>query len=196
MENSIIKIGDEVLIFESDPKFVSNENKFKTGIIKNIEISDKYKTIINSVDFNKKPQVLNMFMCTVLGEDGKEYYGSYYFYEYTPYKVCFLTINDYKHFLYKKWAENDNKKVLLENENNLITKKLDELLKLKQNKIQNFDVLAIPSDKAFVVSKEKSEEFLNQKPNLEIRKEQQKAADEISKIINNEGPVLKKTKKK
>jgi len=48
---------------------------------------------------------------------------------------------------------------------------------------QKFDVLAVPGRRAFVVSPDKKEEFLNIKPNLEIR---QKNAELVKKFrINN-----------
>ena len=61
---------------------------------------------------------------------------------------------------------------------------------------QTFDVMAVPCDRAFVISPDKTEEFLNVKPNPEIRQQQEEMAKRFR--INNlveEGPVLKKTRK-
>lgn len=61
---------------------------------------------------------------------------------------------------------------------------------------QKFDVLAVPCDRTFVVSPDKTEAFLNVKPNPEIRRQQEEMVKRLN--INNlveEGPVLKKTRK-
>jgi len=61
---------------------------------------------------------------------------------------------------------------------------------------QRFDILAVPSDRAFVVAPEKAEEFKNQKPNPEVREQMEELAEKFR--VNNlveEGPVLKKTRK-
>ena len=61
---------------------------------------------------------------------------------------------------------------------------------------QKFDVLAVPCDRTFAVSPDKTEAFLNVKPNSEIRRQQEEMVKRLN--INNlveEGPVLKKTKK-
>lgn len=61
---------------------------------------------------------------------------------------------------------------------------------------RQFDVLAVPCDRAFVVSADKTEAFFSVKPNPEIRQQQKEMAERLK--INNlveEGPVLKKTRK-
>lgn len=40
----------------------------------------------------------------------------------------------------------------------------------KSNEKQNFNILVIPCDKSFVIVEDKKEEFLNIKPNFQIRK--------------------------
>lgn len=67
--------------------------------------------------------------------------------------------------------------------------------KLNEDK-QTFDVMAVPCDRVFVVSPDKTEAFLSVKPNPEIRQQQKEMAETFR--INNlveEGPVLKKTRK-
>lgn len=59
---------------------------------------------------------------------------------------------------------------------------------------KQFDVLAVPFDGAFVVSKEKAEEFKNAKPNPEVRQQMEEMTEKFR--VNNlveEGTVLKKT---
>lgn len=73
---------------------------------------------------------------------------------------------------------------------------------IKQGKVifpeeqkQNFQVLAVPSNTAFVVAPEKVEEFKNSKPDPEFVKQMEENASKIN--INNsvdKGPVLKKIK--
>ena len=65
---------------------------------------------------------------------------------------------------------------------------------------QKFDVLAVPCDRTFVVSPDKTEAFLNVKPNPEIRRQQEEMVKRLNIKLNinnlvEEGPVLKKTRK-
>jgi len=58
----------------------------------------------------------------------------------------------------------------------------------------NFDVMAVPYRRTFVVARDKTEEFLNQKPNHEIRQQQKEMVEKFRKnILVEEGPVLTKT---
>ncbi len=62
------------------------------------------------------------------------------------------------------------------------------------NEKQNFKVLAVPGNKPFVIAPDKAEEFKNQKPDPEIRKQIEEMASKLN--ITDEtktGPVLKKT---
>lgn len=65
-----------------------------------------------------------------------------------------------------------------------------EKIEIKQH---TFDVLAVSSDKPFVVASENVEEFKNIKANPEVIKQAEEMAEEFR--VNNLGPVLKKTKK-
>ena len=61
---------------------------------------------------------------------------------------------------------------------------------------RRFDVLAVPCDRAFVVSQEKSEEFKNVKPDPVVRQQIEEITEKFR--VNNlteEGPILKKTRK-
>ncbi len=60
---------------------------------------------------------------------------------------------------------------------------------MKEDK-QRFDVLAVPCDRAFVIAADKTEEFLNQKPDPLIRKEQAKVLQKFKRQI-----VVKKVDK-
>lgn len=74
---------------------------------------------------------------------------------------------------------------------------LTEFILIKSiDKQQNFEILAVPCDRAFVVSPEKTEEFKNQKANLEVEQKIEEIIDKlrINNLVN-DGHVLKKTKK-
>jgi len=61
---------------------------------------------------------------------------------------------------------------------------------------RQFDVLAAPCDRAFVVSPEKAEEFKNLKPDPAVRQQMEEMAEKFR--VNNlaeEGPVLRKIRK-
>lgn len=62
---------------------------------------------------------------------------------------------------------------------------------------QKFNVLAVPCNAPFIVSPDKTEEFLNQKANPETTKMISEMADKlkINNLVNNEEKVLKKIKK-
>ena len=49
-----------------------------------------------------------------------------------------------------------------------------------ENEKQNFEVLAVPGNRAFVVAHDKVEEFMNVKPDMEKRKE----IEEMSARLN------------
>jgi len=75
--------------------------------------------------------------------------------------------------------------------------KIEKMFKFVMSDKQNFEVLAVPYDRAFVVSPDKTEEFLSAKPDPEIRKQQEEMAKLFkSHILTDEGPILKKTIKK
>lgn len=83
----------------------------------------------------------------------------------------------------------------------LLSDKVEKTTELKEiiaenTEKQNFDVLSVPCDKAFVVTPEKSEEFKNLKPTSKVR---QGIEDIVKKFrINNlseKENVLKKTRK-
>ena len=61
---------------------------------------------------------------------------------------------------------------------------------------RQFDILAVPCDRAFVVSQEKAEEFKNLKLDPAVRQQMEEMAERFR--VNNlteEGPVLRKTRK-
>lgn len=60
---------------------------------------------------------------------------------------------------------------------------------------QNFDVLAVPCRGAFIISLDKTEEFLNQKTDPEIEAANEEMAKQfISNNLVDKGPVLRKTR--
>ena len=66
------------------------------------------------------------------------------------------------------------------------------------NEIQKkqLTVLAVPCSRSFVVAPEKWEEFKNQKPNPEIRRQMEEIVKKFkANNLIEEGPVLKKTRK-
>jgi hypothetical protein len=54
---------------------------------------------------------------------------------------------------------------------------------------EKFTVLTVPSNRAFVVSSDKVEEFMNTKPDLEKRKEKEELVSKLN--IRNDIPVKK-----
>ena len=61
---------------------------------------------------------------------------------------------------------------------------------------RQFDVLAVPCDRAFIVSPEKAEEFKNLKPDPVVRQQMEEMAERFRvNNLNDEGPVLKKKRK-
>lgn len=73
----------------------------------------------------------------------------------------------------------------------------EKVIQSKNSIHQNFDVLAVPCDRAFVVTADKRDEFLSQKPNLKIR---QKNEENVRVFIENnlvdKAPVKKIGQKK
>lgn len=65
----------------------------------------------------------------------------------------------------------------------------------KEIKINDFDVLAVPCSKAFVVAPEKVEEFKKERQNFEARKKVEEMAEKvrINNLVNDE-VVLKRSK--
>lgn len=63
---------------------------------------------------------------------------------------------------------------------------------MSNNDKQQFEVYAVPYRRPFVVSRDKVEDFKNQKPNPETRKQIEELAERFK--VNNlvEGPVLQR----
>lgn len=80
----------------------------------------------------------------------------------------------------------------------MVKRRIRDLRKIQKidSQKQKFDVLAVPCDRAFVISPEKTEAFLSVKPNPEIRKQQKEMAETFRRNnLVEEDPVLKKTRK-
>lgn len=174
----IIPNGTEVLIF-IDNKCCNNKQS-ELDFIKGKIISSR-----ESNDWDEQ-------IYTVLGENRCEYkatYGSAFIND-----TFIRTIEDHIEYIKLSIKQNLEKIDDLKNENNSLYDVMNELINYNKEK-QNFEVLAVPCDRAFVVSREKTEEFLSVKPDPEIRKQQEEMA-KIFKINNlfDEGPVLKKKK--
>ena len=74
---------------------------------------------------------------------------------------------------------------------------LVELKKLNQfnEDKHTFDVMAVPCNRAFVVSPDKTEAFLSIKPNPEIRQQQKEMSETFRRNnLVEEGPIFKKTR--
>ena len=64
------------------------------------------------------------------------------------------------------------------------------------NDERQFDVLAVPCDRAFVVSPDKAEEFKNKKPDSVVRQQMEEMAEKFRVTnLTEEGPVLRKERK-
>lgn len=73
---------------------------------------------------------------------------------------------------------------------------MPQSLKFIEQEQQSFDVMAVPCDRAFVVSPDKAEELKNIKPDPAVRQQMEEMAEKFR--VNNlteKGPVLKKTRK-
>lgn len=182
----IIPNGTEVLVFIDNKNY--NQKLSEIDFVKGKIISSKES---DDLSYHGSPWYEQIY--TVLGEDGKEYKATH---RMAVINNTFIrTIED--HIGYIKLAMKENLKKIddLKNKNNLLYDTMNELINYNREKEdkQNFEVLAVPCDRAFVVSPEKTEEFLNSKPNLEIRKQQEEMA-KLFKVNNlvDEGPILKK----
>ena len=84
-----------------------------------------------------------------------------------------------------------------EDQSNIIPNvKIEKMFNFVMGNKQTFDVMAVPCDRAFVVSPDKTEVFLCVKPNPEIRQQQKEMAETFRRNnLVEEGPVLKKTRK-
>lgn len=127
MIDNIIPNGTEVLIF----KFVDvniirkTEENYIKGIIKNSEIME-YPVMYGS------PYERRIY--TVIGEDKKEYYGTYGF-STTDY--YFMTTEDYTKKLQYYISENNNKINNLKNQNNSYNQIINDLRNDNSNVIDN-----------------------------------------------------------
>ena len=73
----------------------------------------------------------------------------------------------------------------------------EKVIQSKNSIHQNFDVLAVPCDRAFVVTADKREEFLSQKPNFQIRqKNEENVRVFIENNLEDKAPVKKIGQKK
>jgi len=84
-----------------------------------------------------------------------------------------------------------------EDQSNIIPNlKIEKMFNFVMGNKQTFDVMAVPCDRAFVVSSDKTEAFLSVKPNPEIRQQQKEMAETFRRNnLVEEGPVLKKNRK-
>lgn len=129
MIDKIIPNGTEVLIF-----------KFKymdSGIIRESE-KNYIKGVIKT---SKKKEYPTMYgnhyeeqIYTVIGEDEKEYYGTY---DFSNTDYYFMTIEDYTKRLQYYISENNNKIKNLKNQNSNYNQIINDLINDKSNIIDN-----------------------------------------------------------
>lgn len=79
----------------------------------------------------------------------------------------------------------------------IICSRIKQVRKIIKTQKQQFTVLAVPCDRAFVVSPDKTEAFLNVKPDPEIRRQQEEMAEIFRRniLVEDEPKVKKKGKK-
>ena len=127
--NKELNIGEEVLIFRYIPEWGINQD-FENYIIGNIVKSEM------SADLSYHGSPWCIMNYTVLGEDGKEYFGNYM----TPNigNSFFMTREDYIHYLKRKIASNQEKILKINEENKRIKEMIEnvQMIKSKQKVTQ------------------------------------------------------------
>lgn len=183
--NKIIPNGTEVLIFkyvrELGPD--QDDENYIVGTVQSSEMS-------NDLSMHSSPYYVQVY--EVLGKDGNIYIGTYG--TGSIGNSFFRTKEDHIDILSKKISCNEQDMLRLK-EKNMEYKAQISLLKKEMEK-QRFEVLAVPCDRAFVVSKEKKKEFENIKPNYDLINKYNEFFDNIKVEPNNQGKVLIKTNKK
>ena len=120
--NKELNIGEEVLIFRYIPEWGLNQD-FEHYIIGNV-IKRK---MADDLSYHGSSWCVANY--TVLGEDGKEYFGNYM----TPTlgNSFFMTQEDYIHYLERK-IENNHQKILDINKENQRIKKMIENVQIQE----------------------------------------------------------------
>lgn len=133
MENNLYENGTEVLIFNYIPEWKKEQDfyHFIRGKIIKSEISN---------DLSYHGSSWNITNYTVLGEDGKEYFGNYK----NPHlgDSFFLTEEDYVLFLKRKIAINEDKIQNIRNDNRKIYELINEI-ELKENHETNVKLVSV-----------------------------------------------------
>lgn len=93
-----------------------------------------------------------------------------------------------------KFVEDLMKKYKVSKE--IIKFRIRQVRKINKFLKQEFSVLAVPCERAFVVAPEKLEAFLNVKPDPEIRRQQEAMAEKLKNNLVQDEPKVKKIGKK
>ena len=121
--NKELNIGDEVLLFRYIREWGINQDyeRYIRGKVIKSEISD-------DLSYHGSPWCVMNY--TVLGEDGKEYFGNYK--HPTLGNSFFMTQEDYIHYLGRKIANNQEKILEINEENQRIESMIKKVKSSKQ----------------------------------------------------------------
>ena len=185
--NKIIPNGTEVLIFKYVRELgpYQDDENYIVGTIQSSEMS-------NDLSMHSSPFYVQVY--EVLGQDGNKYIGTYG--TGSIGNSFFRTKEDHIDILSKKISCNEQDILRLE-EKNIEYNEQISLLKKELEK-QRFEVLAVPCDRAFVVSKEMKKEFENIKPDYDLINKYNEFFERLHNIKvepDNKGKVLIKTNK-
>lgn len=124
MEEEVLNIGDEVLIFKYIREWGIDQDykHYIKGYVINRKMSD---------DLSYHGSPWNVMNYTVIGEDGKEYFGNYK--EHTLGDSFFMTQEDYIHYLERKIRGNQEKILEISKKNQALQKMIENV---KTEKIQ------------------------------------------------------------
>ena len=119
-----LEIGDEVFIFQYIHEWGINQNyeHFIKGKVIRKELS-------NDLSYHGSPWYVENY--TVLGEDGITYFGNYK--HPTLGNSFFMTQEDYIHYLERKISNNQEKILVIDEENHKIRAMIENVQKIKTN---------------------------------------------------------------
>ena len=123
MDGEILNIGDEVLIFKYIQEWGIDQDyeHYIKGYIVKRKMSD---------DLSYHGSSWNVINYTVIGEDGKEYFGNYK--NPTLGNCFFMTQEDYIYYLKRKITRN-KEKILEINKKNQVIQKMIENVQIEKN---------------------------------------------------------------
>lgn len=127
MYEEVLNIGDEVLIFKYIREWGIDQDykHYIKGYVIKRKMSD---------DLSQHGSSWNVMNYTVIGEDGKEYFGNYK--DPVLGDSFFMTQEDYVHYLERKIRENQEKILEISKENQEIQKMTENVQTEKNQKVR------------------------------------------------------------